>query len=83
MKLYSLSIEKLDNLFELIASKVDLYYPQDDTTGKSDFKPYKKGAALSNNLNTKRSAKDFFFPQTENLADFRVEGKTIEIKNSG
>lgn len=80
MKLYSLSIEKLDELFKLIASKVDLYYPQDDTTGKSDFKPYKEGAKLSENLNTKRSAKDFFFPQTENLADFKVEGKTIEIK---
>ena len=80
MKLYSLSQEKLNELFALIASKVDLFYPQDDSTGKSDFKPYKEGAPLSKNLNTKRSAKDFFFPQTENLVDFRVEGKTIEIK---
>ena len=26
-----------------------------------------------------RSAKDFFFPQTENLMDFKVEGKNIEV----
>lgn len=30
-------------------------------------------------LNTVRSAKDFFFPQTENLMDFKLRGKTIEI----
>ena len=34
---------------------------------------------LSKNLNTLRSAKDFFFPQTENLADFKMEGKKIEV----
>ena len=79
MILYSLSYDKLDDLFAKIACEADLYYPQDDSTGKSDFKPYKQGAPLSKNLNTKRSAKDFFFPQTENLADFKVEGKTIEI----
>lgn len=30
-------------------------------------------------MNTVRSAKDFFFPQTENLMDFKLSGKTIEI----
>ena len=34
---------------------------------------------LSEALNTVRSAKDFFFPQTENLVDFKVKGKEIEI----
>ena len=34
---------------------------------------------LSDALNTVRSAKDFFFPQTENLMDFKVEGKNIEV----
>ena len=37
---------------------------------------------LSRALNTVRSAKDFFFPQTENLVDFKVEGKTIQIIDS-
>ena len=26
-----------------------------------------------------RAAKDFFFPQTENLMDFKVEGKSVEV----
>ena len=30
-------------------------------------------------MNTVRSAKDFFFPQTENLAEFKMEGKNIEV----
>ena len=34
---------------------------------------------LSNALNTVRSAKDFFFPQTENLVDFKMDGKNIEV----
>ena len=34
---------------------------------------------MSEKLNTLRSAKDFFFPQTENLVDFKVKGKEIEI----
>ena len=78
-KLFSIAIDKLDELFALIASKADLYYPQDDAEGKADFKPYREGAKLSTALNTKRSAKDFFFPQMETLANFKVEGKSIEI----
>ena len=34
---------------------------------------------MTHALNTVRSAKDFFFPQTENLVDFKVKGKEIEI----
>lgn len=34
---------------------------------------------LSSALNTVRSAKDFFFPQTENLVEFKMEGKSIEV----
>ena len=33
----------------------------------------------SDALNTVRSAKDFFFPQTENLMDFKLSGKKLEI----
>jgi hypothetical protein len=34
---------------------------------------------MSDELNTVRSAKDFFFPQTENLMEFKTEGKQIEV----
>ena len=34
---------------------------------------------MSDALNTARSAKDFFFPQTENLMEFKMEGKKIDV----
>lgn len=73
-----ISIDKLDVLFEAVAKENTLYMPQDTTAG-AKFEKWEKGAKLSDALNTVRSAKDFFFPQTENLMDFQVEGKNIEI----
>lgn len=74
-----ISIEKLDGLFKAVAEKQTLYIPADRADGASEYKKYEDGMKLSKNLNTLRSAKDFFFPQTENLADFKVEGKKIEV----
>ena len=34
---------------------------------------------MSDALKTDRSAKDFFFPQTQNLMEFKVDGKNIEV----
>jgi ferredoxin len=34
---------------------------------------------MSEALNTLRSAKDFFFPQTENLVEFKLNGPSIEV----
>lgn len=50
-----------------------------DTAGGAKFSEWKNGKKCSAALNTVRSAKDFFFPQTENLMDFKLSGKTIEI----
>lgn len=74
-----IAIEKLDELFKAVAEKQTLYIPADRADGASEYKKYKDGMKLSKNLNTLRSAKDFFFPQTENLADFKMEGKKIEV----
>ena len=40
---------------------------------------WSEGMAMTDALNTVRSAKDFFFPQTEDLVTFKMEGKSIEI----
>ena len=40
---------------------------------------WSEGMAMTDALNTVRSAKDFFFPQTEDLVSFKMEGKSIEI----
>ncbi len=61
------------------AKAVKLYVPVDTKAGKSDYKLWSEGCVVSNALHTTRSAKDFFFPQTENLVEFKIDHKNIEI----
>ena len=76
-----ISLDKLNQLFAEIASKSSLYIPVDTVAG-AKFEKYDGTKTMSDALNTVRSAKDFFFPQTENMVDFKVEGKNIEIIES-
>lgn len=76
-----ISASNLNLLFDRIAGKQTLYIPVDREPNTSEYKKYKSGMIMSKALNTVRSAKDFFFPQTENLAEFKVSGKTIEVKD--
>ena len=73
-----ISVDKLDLLFSEIATLRKLYLPVDTKNG-AKYDVWEEGKKLSDSLNTVRSAKDFFFPQTENLVDFKVSGKTIEV----
>lgn len=73
-----ISLGKLTDLFDAIAEKEALYIPA-DKAGVAQFTRYENGLKMSDALNTNRSAKDFFFPQIENLVDFKVNGKNIEI----
>ena len=77
-----ISLSKLDELFAKIAESAKLYIPVDGKNSIASFKLWQEGDVLSNALNTTRSAKDFFFPQTENLMEFKTEGKNIEIIDS-
>jgi len=74
-----ISLSNLDKLFAKISENAKLYIPVDGNNGIASYKLWKEGVKLSNALNTVRSAKDFFFPQTENLMEFKTEGKNIEI----
>ena len=76
-----ISADKLDSLFEAVSSGQTLYIPADREDGEAEFRKYESGMKLSCRLNTLRSAKDFFFPQTENLVEFKLEGKKIEIND--
>ncbi len=76
-----ISLSNLNNLFAKIAEKYKLYIPVDGNNGLASFKLWQEGTEMSNALNTTRSAKDFFFPQTENLMEFKTSGKNIEIKD--
>ena len=77
------SRENLDALFAAIAEAKKLYLPVADGTDEkrgakySVWTPEAKYAAEA--VNTVRSAKDFFFPQVENMVNFKVNGKKIEV----
>ena len=64
-----IQISKLPELLSSIAKNQALYLPVDTKAG-ADYKRYEEGDMLSEACNTNRSAKDFFFPQVENMAGF-------------
>ena len=77
-----LSLAKLNDFFAAVAAKQALYLPVNNKVGKAEYQKWAEDteyAAAA--LNTVRSAKDFFFPQTENLMEFKMEGKSIEVKD--
>ena len=76
--MYKISLNDLDKLFEAISKNESLYIPVDSVNG-AEFKKYEEGMKLSSALNTNRSAKDFFFPQTESMFDFKVSDKSFDI----
>ncbi len=73
-----IALHQLESLFAAIEENAALYLPVDTAAG-AKFERWESGKTLSDALNTVRGPKDFFFPQTENLMDFKVEGKQIEI----
>ena len=77
--LYRISCTEMDALFAALSETKTVYLPADREDGQASFVKWTEGTALSNRLNTVRSAKDFFFPQIQPLARFRREGQKIEI----
>ncbi len=73
-----ISLDKLDFLFAAVAQSRSLYIPTDSTEG-AKFAKWTDGTTLSDALNTVRGIKDFFFPQSEDLMKFKMEGKKIDV----
>ena len=73
------SLDKIQSLFAEIAKIATLYLPIDNTDGSASYGKWHDGVTWSNALNTTKSPKDFFFPQTEDLMRFKTEGKNIEV----
>ena len=73
------SLEKMNLVFAEIAKNAALYLPVDQNDGSAAYKKWEEGTVWSNALNTVRSPKDFFFPQTEDLMEFKVSGKNVEV----
>ena len=75
------TIDKLPALFSAIASQMTLYLPTAVKTGGAAFTEWQEGVEYCDTLRTEKSPKELFFPQTEDIAAFRMEGKTIEVKD--
>ena len=73
------SLDKIQSLFAKIAEKSRLYLPVDNADGTASYSEWSEGVEWSSALNTNKSPKDFFFPQTEDLMRFKTEGKNIEV----
>ena len=72
-------ISNSNELFSAIKANAKLYIPVDLEKGRVAYKEYQDGMTMSDALKTDRSAKDFFFPQTQTLMAFKTEGKNIEV----
>ena len=70
---------RLDDFLAAASESRKVYVPVDTEPGRSAYRLWKPGTVVSKGLHTNRSAKDFFFPQTENLAGFRIENKKIQV----
>jgi hypothetical protein len=73
-----IALTALHDLFAQIAGQKQLFVPVDDAAG-AKFDLWQEGVAVSEKLNTNRSAKDLFFPQVENIVNFKVSGTKMEI----
>ncbi len=73
------SLNTLDNVFAAINNAATLYLPVDNSEGNAVYTQWAEGAKWSDALNTVKSPKDFFFPQLENMMEFKTSGKNIEI----
>ena len=76
-----ISMENIYSLFDEITKSQKLYIPT-DKGDIAEFTQYEDGVRLTEKYNTNCSAKGFFFPQTENLYDIKMNGKKLEIKDT-
>ena len=73
------SLDKIQLLFAKISENAKLYLPIDASDGSATYGEWSEGVEWSSALNTTKSPKDFFFPQSEDLMRFKTEGKNIEV----
>lgn len=73
-----LALNTLDAFFKAIAKTEALYLPVRENMSAA-FGRYEEGTVYFEAPNTLRSAKDFFFPQSETLAAFRFQQDKIEV----
>ena len=75
-----IALDTIDALFGKMAETRSVYMPL-CKNGQVNFDRWEEGEAYcAEPLKTVKSAKDLFFPQSEDLAAFRREGKSISVE---
>ncbi len=75
------TLANLPAFFSAIAAQMTLYLPTANKNGGASFVQWTENTEYADVLRTEKSPKELFFPQSEDLAAFKVSGKTIEIKD--
>ena len=75
-----IKLENLTALYERISASQDLVLPIKNA-GEVNYAKYSQGAQVCLSEQTVKSAKDAFFPQSEDLVEFKVDGKNIEVND--
>ncbi len=77
-----IAISNIEKLYAEISGLQELYLPV-KKAGATNFAKYEGGVEVDiNSLQTVKSAKDLFFPQSEDMIDFKLSGKNIEVKDA-
>ena len=73
--------KNLPAFFKAVADKMPLYLPI-KTAGEVNFGYYTDGAEVDiDTLKTVKSPKGAFFPQSEDMMRFRIDGKNLTIED--
>ena len=75
------TLANLPALLSAIAAQMTLYLPTANKNGGASFVQWTENTEYADVLRTEKSPKELFFPQSEDLAAFKVSGKSIEIKD--
>ena len=80
--MYKISKDNLGRLFALISETAALYLPV-MKNGQSDFCRWTEGTEYcESELKTAKSAKDFFFPQSENIISFKKKDGRFSVETN-
>ena len=77
--MYKIAKDRLPELYAAVSAVKNIYLPVENAN-QCLFEKYEDGCNVNIDcLKTVKSAKELFFPQSENLISFKVSGKNIDI----
>ena len=77
----TVTVKDLKGFFTAISGEYGVYAPI-EKAGVTDFRKWNGEEVDTDVLKTAKSAKNLFFPQVENLMNFKTDGRSIEVKQN-